>query len=286
MLLFLCFRFFFCRDRNDHQQQRGSNQSKLSQQHQTRNLTSVPPGPLSSQSGSCSHLLAIIAVCLCCTRKQVQTSAISDDARIKHASVETTSPPPSSEAGDPSTDLNESPQQVLRLRWGADGNQSEGEDGCTVSIARLRQHCSSEIARTLRRQLGTSNDADKPDPTPVLWGKGVLSTSAAGSSPLRFEYKAIMDSSQTAASQLRHALKSHGVALVRGVPTELAATEKIGLKVAGHLMGTLFGPTVWDITNVPRDFDNSFMDSAISTDGLPLHTDYPYGAEAPGMQVK
>lgn len=174
---------------------------------------------------------------------------------------------------------------MLRLRWDAAGDKSGDEEECTVSIARLRQHCTSETARTLRRQLGASVCAETPDPTPVLWGKGVLSSSDAGDSPLRFEYEAIMDPSQTAASRLRGALKSHGLALVRGVPTELAATEEVGLKVTGHLMGTLFGKTVWDITNDPADSDTLFVDSALSTDGLPLHTDYPYGTETPGLQV-
>ena len=202
-----------------------------------------------------------------------------------------------SPSSDAKIDTDEGPQKVLRLRWDADGNNSNDEEECTVSIARLRQHCSSELARTLRRQLGTLTGVEKPDPTPVLWGKGVLS-STAGSNPARYEYKAIMKddqqsspassssfSSQTAACQLRGRLKSHGIALVRGVPTDPAATEALGQKVAGHLMGTVFGKTVWGLSPENHDTDAFYRDSSYSTDALPMHTDYPYGSETPGLLV-
>lgn len=48
-------------------------------------------------------------------------------------------------------------------------------------------------------------------------------------------------SSQTAVSQLMGVLKSHGIALVRGAPTNVTGTEALGLKIGGHLMGTYYG---------------------------------------------
>ena len=201
-------------------------------------------------------------------------------------------------AASPSVDTDERLQQVLRLRWNADGHISGDEEECTVPIVWLRQHCTSETARALRRQLGTSTNADKPDPTPVLWGKGVLSM-PAGHSPARFEYMAIMEddqrpsptssssaSFQAAAPQLRGRLKSHGIALVQGVPNDPAATEALGLQLAGHLKSNMMGHTLWVISTESVDADTLFRDSAYTTGGLPLHTDHAFMSEPPGIQVK
>ena len=201
-----------------------------------------------------------------------------------------------SSAADPSMGAVKTPQQVLRLRWNADGNEEEDEE-CTVPIARLRQHCSSETARSLRRRFGTSTDVAHPNSTPVLWGEGVFS-SATGKSPPSFEYKDIMEddqqplpassssSSQTAASRLLGVLKSHGIALVRGSPANVAGTEALGRKIGGHLMGTYYGKESWSVSTETVDTDYSCRDAAYTTKAIGLHTDCVFLAEPPGIQVK
>lgn len=245
--------------------------------NKTRNLTSLPPAPTFSRTRDPPHTRAC---------KQIDTFSMSNATRVSHASLETAS----SGANDPSKDPDESPQQVLRLRWDADANTPGGEEECTVPVARLRQHCSSETARFLRRQLGTMTGVEIPDPTSVLWGNGVLSSSAPGNSSIRFEYKEVMEgnqqSSSSAASQLRGALKSHGLALVQGVPVESAATQALGLKMGGRLMSTLFGDTVWGISIEALDPATSFRDVAYTTGGLQLHTDQSYMSEPPGLHVR
>lgn len=251
-------------------------------------------------------------------RKQVDTLSIPNDTRVKHASVETMSPSLSSHA-NPTACKDERPQQVLRLRWDAGTNKPSDEEECTVALARLRQHCSSETARNLRLQSGPSTNFEIPDPTPVLWGSGVIS-SGAKDNPLIFEYKAIMDDEQpsqlapsffssllssaspstpsgsslappsspspsSTASKLRGVLKSHGIALVREVPTDSAATEALGMKMARHLMSTMMGQTVWGISTENVEPDSLFRDSAYTTGGLPLHTDHAFVSETPGLQV-
>lgn len=101
--------------------------------------------------------------------------------------------------------------------------------------------------------------------------------SSSSSSPCSF---------QTTASKLRGVLKSHGIALVRGVPTDSAATEALGLKLAGYIMGTMLGKTVWGISTEAVDSGALVNDSAYTTGGLPLHTDHSFVSEPPGLQVR
>ena len=93
-------------------------------------------------------------------------------------------------------------------------------------------------------------------------------------------------SSQTAATQLRGRLKTHGIALVRGVPADPAATEALGLKLAGHLMSTMMGNAVSGISTETVHADSLFRDSAYTNGGLSLHTDHSFVSEPPGLQVK
>ncbi|CAN0477454.1 unnamed protein product, partial [Scytosiphon promiscuus] len=81
-------------------------------------------------------------------------------------------------------------------------------------------------------------------------------------------------------------LKSHGLALVRGVPVESAATQALGLKMGGRLMSTLFGDTVWGVSIEALDPATSFRDVTYTTGGLQLHTDQAYMSEPPGLQVR
>ena len=230
--------------------------------------------------------------------KQGDTSAISSETPVTHASVETLSSVPP-EAADPTvaiTGTDQTLHQILRLRWDADGNEEEDEE-CTIPIARLRRHCSSETARSLRLRFGKSADVARPVSTSVLWGKDVFSSASANATP-SFEYKEIMgddeqsspapssSSSQTAASQLMGVLKSHGIALVRGVPTNMAGTEALGRKIGGHLMGTYYGKESWSVSTETVDADYSCRDAAYTSKPIALHTDCCFLAEPPGMQVK
>lgn len=92
-------------------------------------------------------------------------------------------------------------------------------------------------------------------------------------------------SSQTAAAHLRGVLKSHGIALVRGVPTDSAETEALGRKVGGRVMSTIFGEAVWVVSTEMIDPDSEFRDVVYAAGGLQLHTDQSYMSEPPKLQV-
>ena len=181
---------------------------------------------------------------------------------------------------------DDQPQQVLRVFWTADGNE-EGHEGCTVPIARLRQHCSSEIARSLRQKFGSSAEVANAHTKPVLWGADLFSA-LPGNNPSYFEYKALMEDDQQSSSvtaQLMGRLKSHGIVVVRGVPTDLPGTEALGLKFAGHLMSTLYGKNSWSISKETVESDTLYRNLAYTTDYLALHTDCVFLSEPPGLQV-
>ncbi|CAN0578342.1 unnamed protein product, partial [Ectocarpus sp. 12 AP-2014] len=80
-------------------------------------------------------------------------------------------------------------------------------------------------------------------------------------------------------------IRSHGVALVRGVPTDEKGTEALALRVGGHLRSTLYGPGMWATSAEASAGEEGFRDSAYSNDGLALHTDCGYLADPPGIQV-
>ena len=218
-----------------------------------------------------------------------------NDTRVEHASVETLPSPPSS-ATDVNSDASNPPRQVLRLRWSAEANEAEHEE-CTVPVGWLRQHCNSETARNLRQRFGSSIDGANHRPTPVLWGAGVFSTTTDNSPPI-VEYEAVMEDRQrsslsasslplpsTAASHLVGLIRSHGIALVRGVPTDEAGTKALALKVGGHVRSTLYGPDMWATSAEADDGEEGFRDSAYSSDALALHTDCSYLRDPPGLQV-
>lgn len=232
-----------------------------------------------------------------CVWKQLDTFKIPNDTPVTHVSVETIASAPSSAAIDPSLDATSNkPQQVLRLTWDADGNDEEDE-ACTVPIQRLRQHCSSETARSLRQKFGTSTEVAKPDPTPVLWGKGVFSSGTGNRYP-HFEYKHVMEDDQqpspassssstlTAANRLIGRLKSHGIVLVKGVPTDVAGTETLRLKLGKHLMGTSSGKDGWSVATGAEETDYALIDTAYTRKSLGLHTDCVFLSEPPGLEVK
>ena len=186
---------------------------------------------------------------------------------------------------------------MLRLRWNGDEDTSGDEEECTLVVARLRQHCLSETARTLRPTLGTDTDIEHPGH--VLWGKGVLSSTTGNGLP-SFEYKDVTEeenessssssaspsSSKTAIAQLREVVSSHGVALVRGVPIDKAGTETLGLKFCGHLMGSILGKSLWGISTEDVPPDTLYRDLAYTVDVLHLHTDHVFFSQPPWLQVR
>lgn len=200
---------------------------------------------------------------------------------------------PSSDT-NPSVDAGNQSQQVLLLRWAADGSEA-GDDECTVPIATLRKHCNSETARSLRKQFGASTEVPVQDVAPVLWGNDLF-TSTSGTTPATFEYKDLMEydqqesssssSPQSPASHLMRRLKTHGFALARGVPTDVEGTKALGLKFGGHLMSSLYGKETWGISKDAVEEDALFRNLAYTTDSLALHTDLVYLSEPPGIQVK
>ena len=203
------------------------------------------------------------------------------------------SPPPSSDA-DHIIDTNERPQQVLRLRWNGDEDTSGDEEECTLVVARLRQHCLSETARTLRPTLGTDTDIEHPGH--VLWGKGVLSSTTGNGLP-SFEFKDIVEeddesssasssSSKTAMAQLRDVVSSHGIARVRGVPIDDAGTETLGLKFCGYLMGSMHSKGLWAVSTGDISSDTLYRQLAFTVDALPLHTDHVAYAQPPWLEVR
>lgn len=216
-----------------------------------------------------------------------------NDTRANHVSVETLQ----SCASDVNSDASNPPHQVLRVRWSAEAIEAEQKE-CTVPIGWLRQHCGSETARSLRQRFGTSIDGASYHATPVLWGAGVFSP-ADGNSPPIVEYEAVMEDHQrlsssssssvspspTAASHLIGLIRSHGIALVRGVPTDEAGTQALALKVGGHVRSTLYGPDMWATSAEVDDGEEGFRDSAYSNDALALHTDCSYLRDPPGLQV-
>ena len=218
-----------------------------------------------------------------------------NDTRVCHASVETLQ----SSAADVDSDTSNSPHQVLRVRWSAEAIEAEHGE-CTVPIGWLRQHCGSETARSLRQRFGTPITGANYRPTPVLWDARVFSPTASNSPPI-VEYEAVMEDHQrlslsstsssslspspTAASHLIGLIRSHGIALVRGVPTDEAGTQALALKVGGHVRSTLYGPDMWATSAEADDGEEGFRDSAYSTDALALHTDCSYLRDPPGLQV-
>lgn len=110
--------------------------------------------------------------------------------------------------------------------------------------------------------------------------KGALDdpeAAAAGSSP---------PPAPGASPRLVDLIRSHGVALVRGVPTDEKGTEALALRVGGHLRSTLYGPGMWATSAEASAGEEGFRDSAYSNDGLALHTDCGYLADPPGIQVQ
>lgn len=89
-----------------------------------------------------------------------------------------------------------------------------------------------------------------------------------------------------ASGRLVDLIRSRGVALVRGVPTDEEGTKALALKVGGHLRSTLYGPGMWATSAEASAGEEGFRDSAYSNDGLGLHTDCGYLADPPGIQVQ
>lgn len=229
---------------------------------------------------------------------QVDTYAVPNDTRVEQVSVETLPSPPSNTADTGSDTRGNTPHQIVRVRWSAEADGREDEE-CTVPIERLRQHCSSEIARSLRQRFGSSVDGANRRPAPVLWGAGVFSSPTGHNSPPIVEYDAVMDerqlvpstlsslsSSSTAAGHLVSLIRSHGIALVRGVPTDKAGTKALALKVGRHVRSTLYGPDMWATSAETDEGEEEFRDSAYSSEALALHTDCTYLRDPPGLQVK
>ena len=224
--------------------------------------------------------------------KQLDTYAVQNRTRVKYALVETLpSTPPSALA--PHGDAHDGSNQVLQLGWDAD--QTIMEPTCTVPVDYLRQHCTSPTARNLRQRFGTSTDVVNANHDRILWDSGVFST-ANGNSPPIVDFKDIVEDQsppssaprwsgpKTATAHLIGLIRSHGIALVRGVPVDDA--EKLALKVAGFLRATMYGAGMWTIASKPDEDGQHHNDSAYTCQALALHTDNAYVVDPPGFQVR
>lgn len=249
----------------------------------------------------------------------MDTYAVPNDLQVRHASVVTTTPtaPPSTTQPPPPTGPDSRPHQALKLSWGTrttdqDSTQGEGEPSTsTIPLDWLRRHCTSPAARDLRRRHGGPADAASSRPRPVLWGADVFSCSSSGTTAAAaaacLHYDEVVENETQQQRQRQQAspppaagggsgggggarrlvdvVRSHGIALVRGVPTTEAGTEALALRVGGHLRSTLYGPGMWATSAEASAGEEGFRDSAYSSDALALHTDCGYLADPPGIQV-
>ena len=224
--------------------------------------------------------------------KQLDTYAVQNRTRVKYALVETLpSTPPSALA--PHGDAHDGSNQVLQLGWDAD--QTIMEPTCTVPVDYLRQHCTSPTARNLRQRFGTSTDVVNANHDRILWDSGVFST-ANGNSPPIVDFKDIVEDQsppssasrlscpKAATAHLIGLIRSHGIALVRGVPADDA--EKLALKVAGFMRATMYGAGMWTIASKPDEGGQQYNDVAYTCEALALHTDIAYVVDPPGFQVR
>lgn len=210
---------------------------------------------------------------------QLDTYKVQNNALVKNALVMAELP---RNAVDPET-TSIRQHQVLRLRWSSDPAGPEHES--TIRLDWLRQHCTSSTARDLRKRFGAATDGVTCQPDRVLWGEDVF---AAGNNPPCLEYDEIMGGDQqqptSGVACLVGFLRTHGIALVRGVPTDMAGTEALARKI-GHPRSTLYGPGMWATSAEADAGEEAFQDSAYSKDSLQSHTDCTYLADPPGLQV-
>lgn len=221
------------------------------------------------------------------SNRSSKTSAIGDDAN--------------GGVGGASSSIQ--PHQVLQLRWSPKCDR-QGDTEATIPIVWLRQHCTSSTARQRRQNSGAAINGAACRPSPVLWGADLFSPAKTDSnnSPPCVEYDSIVSSSSSSTSSsskqsassrqqqqvvghLVSLIRSHGIALVRGVPTTEAGTEALALAVGGHLRSTLYGPGMWATSAEPGTGEEGFRDSAYSNCALASHTDCSYLVDPPGLQV-
>eukprot|EP00752_Nemacystus_decipiens_P009969 g8891.t1 len=248
-------------------------------------------------------------------QREVDTYAVPNDLKVRHASVVTTTPPKAPSATThppPTTGTDTRPHQALKLSWSTRAPDSDVQESreteresstSTVPLDWLRRHCTSPAARDLRRRYGGPADGASNRPPPVLWGADVFSSSGTkGVTYLHYDEIVEDEAHQQqqhhqqgsfrppaagrgGARRLVDTVRSHGIALVRGVPTTEAGTEALALKVGGHLRSTLYGPGMWATSAEASAGEDGFRDSAYSSDALALHTDCGYLADPPGIQV-
>lgn len=204
---------------------------------------------------------------------QLDTCAVPDDIRVQHASITTPS----------SADSHlQQQQQLLELRWTADARSQADEYQNAIPGAWLRQHCTSPKARDLRKRFATDDESVTTRAPQLLWGADIFSRT---SNPPCMDYTEIMSNAPSSQRLVRF-IRSHGIALVRGVPTDEAGTKALALKVGGHLRSTLYGPGMWATSADTEAGEEGFRDSAYSSDALASHTDCGYLADPPGLQVR
>lgn len=210
---------------------------------------------------------------------QLDTCGVPNNALVKNASVTAELPQNAVDPGP--TEVRQ--HQVLRLRWSSDPAGPEQES--TIRLDWLRQHCTSSTARDLRKRFGAATDGVTCQPDRVLWGEDVF---AARNNPPCLEHDDIMDGDQPQPTSgiacLVGFLRTHGIALVRGVPTDMAGTEALARKI-GHPRSTLYGPDMWATSADADAGEEAFQDSAYSKESLRSHTDCTYLADPPGLQV-
>lgn len=260
-------------------------------------------------AAACLHgpLTLRAAVPVCRHPQQVDTYAVPNDLQVRDASVVTTSAPATSASSTqpPPAGTGNRPHQALQLSWntsvaGSNGRATGANEPSTstIPISWLRQHCTSPTARDLRRRYGGPADSATHRPRPVTWGADVFSSGAAAvclhhneivedeAHQQQQQQSASRGAGTGGARRLVDLVRSHGIALVRGVPTTEAGTEALALKVGGHLRSTLYGPGMWATSAEASAGEEGFRDSAYSSDALALHTDCGYLADPPGIQVR
>lgn len=207
--------------------------------------------------------------------------------RTCEATVTTGPSPPGAADGS-----ERDPPQVLQIRWSVHASAIDEHDQHQFAVASdwLRKHCTSPTARYLRQRDGTAIDGVSCRPSPVLWNANVFTPSSDRSPPCMDYRDVVAGKEQGSASQgaahLVSLIRSHGIALVRGVPTDEAGTKALALKVGGHLQSTLYGPGMWATSADTEAGEDGFRDGAYSSDALDSHTDCAYLTDPPGLQVR
>ena len=121
----------------------------------------------------------------------------------------------------------------------------------------------------------------------VFWGSeeasGIRHAMTEPGGHLRFAWKDLEDQTSSAAQKWIEAMHTHGVALVSGLPVS-HETPSDGLRKFAESLGTFLAPSVYGETFQIKSVISP-NNLAYSNLGLQMHTDLPFNAQPPSIQL-